>query len=110
MVGIAELSLAGHAESLLKLHGDLTTTPGTPDRGARGTFRSRGRREGSSPVAALTPCGSSSIVAAVMIWRRAMTWVALAVFLVLPPLAMAFGGCAGMAQMCEAPCGASGCA
>lgn len=39
--------------------------------------------------------------------RRAIVLLVLAAVVGLTPLAMAFGGCAGMAQMCEAPCGAS---
>jgi hypothetical protein len=39
---------------------------------------------------------------------RALTVIVALLWLAAGPLAMAFGGCAGMAGMCEGPCG-TGC-
>ncbi len=41
--------------------------------------------------------------------RRAITIFALAVWVLLGPVAMVFGGCAAMGAMCEGPCGAAAC-
>ena len=42
--------------------------------------------------------------------RRVVTVFALAIWVLLGPVAMAFGGCAAMGAMCEGPCGAAACA
>ncbi len=41
--------------------------------------------------------------------RRAITILALAIWVLLGPVAMVFGGCAAMGAMCEGPCGAAAC-
>lgn len=41
--------------------------------------------------------------------RRVITIFALAIWLMIGPVAMAFGGCAVMSAMCEGPCGAGTC-
>ena len=42
--------------------------------------------------------------------RHVITIFALAIWVLIGPVAMAFGGCAVMSAMCEGPCGASTCA
>jgi hypothetical protein len=41
--------------------------------------------------------------------RGLVTTVVLVVWVLLGPIAMAFGGCAGMGAMCEGPCGLTSC-
>lgn len=42
--------------------------------------------------------------------RRVITIFALAIWVLIGPVAMAFGGCAVMSAMCDGPCGAGTCA
>src|SRR5258707_8432303 len=51
----------------------------------------------------------SDTEASVMSSRRAITILALAVWVLLGPVAMVFAGCAAMGAMCEGPCGAAAC-
>jgi hypothetical protein len=57
----------------------------------------------------LTRRGAFAILRASMTLRYLVTVAVLVGWVVLGPLAMAFGGCAGMGTMCEGPCGTTSC-
>ena len=60
-----------------------------------------------TPARVLDTLAKAMVPVAIMRSRLVVTLVLLALLLLLPPVAMALHSCAGMGQMCEAPCGAT---